>query len=78
MASKLSHAANEPLLVDVPRLAALMSVGERTVWRLDAARTIPGRMLVGRRVVYSLAAIRQWIASGMPTYTADAAEEVLA
>jgi hypothetical protein len=57
---------DEPLLVDIQRLAALLSMSERHLRRLDSSRDIPGRLLSGRRVLFQMAAIRRWIELGLP------------
>ena len=59
-------AIDEPLLVDIPRLAPLTCLSERHLRRLDSSRDIPGRIVSGRRVLFAMASIRQWIALGLP------------
>ena len=58
--------SDERLLVDIPRLALLTCMSERHLRRLDSSRDIPGRCVSGRRVFFSMASIRQWIALGLP------------
>jgi predicted DNA-binding transcriptional regulator AlpA len=55
----------EPLLVDGAEVARLTSLGLRTIRRLDNRRAIPGRVTVGRRVLFRLDVIRQWVAAGL-------------
>ena len=57
---------DEPLLVDIPRLVLLLSMSERHLRRLDSSRDIPGRLVSGRRVLFQMAVIKQWIGLGMP------------
>jgi predicted DNA-binding transcriptional regulator AlpA len=53
----------EPLLIDLAELARLTSLGLRTLRRLDAQRAIPGRVTFGRRVLFRLGVIREWVES---------------
>lgn len=55
----------EPLLIDLPELARLTSLGLRTLRRLDNQRAIPGRVTLGRRVLFRLEAIREWVEAGL-------------
>jgi len=57
---------HEPLLIDLNGLVKLTTLGLRTLRRLDAARDIPGRVVVGRRVLFHLDVIREWVRSGLP------------
>jgi predicted DNA-binding transcriptional regulator AlpA len=56
----------EPLLIDVAELARLTSLSVRTLRRMDASRDVPGRVVVGRRVLYQTEAIREWVRAGLP------------
>ena len=53
------------ILIDVKTLATLLSLSERSVRRLDATRQIPGRVTVGRRVLYRTDEIQAWIDRGL-------------
>jgi hypothetical protein len=59
-------AVTEPLLVDMAALSKLLSLSVRHLRRLDSSRDIPGRVVVGRRVLYQAAAIREWVSIGCP------------
>ncbi len=54
------------LLVDIRGLAALTSISTRQLRRLDAAGDVPGRVTLGRRVLFRMDVIKQWIANGLP------------
>ena len=54
-------------LVDVAGLAHLTSLSVRTLRRMDAARDIPGRVAVGRRVLFQTETIREWVRAGLPS-----------
>lgn len=56
----------QALLTDFNGLVKLTSLGLRTLRRLDAAGDIPGRVVVGRRVLFHLDVIREWVRSGLP------------
>lgn len=56
----------DKLLIDIGGLATLTSLSQRTLRRMDACRDIPGRVAVGRRVLFQTEVIRQWVRSGMP------------
>jgi hypothetical protein len=59
-------AVADRLLVDMAELARLTSLGVRTLRRLDSARDIPGRVVVGRRVLFQTEIIREWVRAGLP------------
>jgi hypothetical protein len=56
------------LLIDMAQLSALTSLGVRTLRRLDASRDIPGRVVVGRRVLFQTEIIREWVRAGLPEH----------
>lgn len=58
--------AAEPLLVDLGRVAELLSVSRRTAKRLAADGTLPGVRRVRRRLLVVLADLKAWIARGCP------------
>jgi hypothetical protein len=55
-----------PLLIDMGELARLTSLSVRTLRRMDAAEDIPGRVAVGRRVLFKIEIIREWVRAGLP------------
>jgi len=57
---------DELLLADIPKLASILSMSERHLRRLDSSRDIPGRCTSGRRVLFAMEAIREWVGHGMP------------
>jgi predicted DNA-binding transcriptional regulator AlpA len=67
-----SHSADavpspaDKLLIDMAELAHLTSLSIRTLRRMDAARDIPGRVAVGRRVLFQTEIIRAWVRAGLP------------
>jgi len=56
----------DKLLVDVANLSRLTSLSVRTLRRMDASRDIPGRVAVGRRVLFQTETIREWVRAGLP------------
>ena len=56
----------EPLLIDMAQLAHLTSLSIRHLRRLDSSRDIPGRVAVGRRVLFQTEIIREWVRAGLP------------
>jgi len=55
-------AADRPLLLDRPKAAALLSISPRLLWSLTNSGEIP-HIKLGRRVLYPLARLEEWIAS---------------
>jgi predicted DNA-binding transcriptional regulator AlpA len=72
LATLSSHSADavpspaDKLLIDMAELAHLTSLSVRTLRRMDAARAIPGRVAVGRRVLFQTEIIRAWVRAGLP------------
>lgn len=58
----------EKLLIGVEDMAHLTSLSVRTLRRLDASRDIPGRVVVGRRVLFQTEIIREWVRAGLPSH----------
>jgi predicted DNA-binding transcriptional regulator AlpA len=56
----------DKLLVTMAELAHLTSLSVRHLRRLDSSRDIPGRVAVGRRVLFQTEAIREWVRAGLP------------
>jgi hypothetical protein len=56
----------EKLLIDMTELAQLTSLSVRHLRRLDSSRDIPGRVVVGRRVLFQMELIREWVRAGLP------------
>ena len=59
-------ACADKLAIDITDLATLTSLSTRTLRRLDAGRAIPGRVSIGRRVLFQTEVIRAWVRAGMP------------
>jgi hypothetical protein len=47
-------------------LSHLTSLSVRTLRRLDSSGDIPGRVAVGRRVLFQTEVIREWVRAGLP------------
>jgi hypothetical protein len=62
----IAHPVADKLLIDVAELAHLTSLSVRTLRRLDASHDIPGRVAVGRRVLFQTEVIREWVRAGLP------------
>ena len=58
--------AEETLLLDIAGLARLLNLSVRHLRRLDASGDIPGRVTSGRRVLFQVDIIRDWVRAGMP------------
>ena len=56
----------DPMLIDMAQLARLTSLSVRTLRRMDSAHEIPGRVVVGRRVLFQTEVIRDWVRAGLP------------
>jgi hypothetical protein len=56
----------DKLLIDMADLARLTSLSVRTLRRMDSARDIPGRVAIGRRVLFQTEIIREWVRAGLP------------
>lgn len=56
----------EPLLTDIQELSRRLGLSVRTLRRMDAAQDIPGRVVVGRRVLFQVEVIREWVRLGLP------------
>jgi hypothetical protein len=56
----------DKLLIDMIELAHLTSLSVRHLRRLDSSRDIPGRVTVGRRVLFQTEVIRDWVRVGLP------------
>lgn len=67
-----SRKPNEPaerLLVTVEELATILSVSQRTVWRLLSAGKIPQPIRFGGSARWRLTEINSWIEAGCPQET---------
>lgn len=53
-------------LVNARELAKLLSVSERTLYRLKSTGELPPPILLGGSVRWRLSEIRQWIGNGCP------------
>jgi predicted DNA-binding transcriptional regulator AlpA len=58
-------AASE-ILVDADRAAALLCIGQRTLWSLTKRQAIPSKR-IGRLVRYSPEELASWASAGCPT-----------
>jgi hypothetical protein len=56
----------ELLTIDIPRLSRVTGLAVRTLRRMDSSGDIPGRLTVGRRVLFQVETIRAWVRAGMP------------
>jgi hypothetical protein len=53
-------------LIDLKELSRVVSLSLRTLQRIDACRDIPGRVVVGRRVLFQADIVRAWVRAGLP------------
>ncbi len=56
----------QPLMIDAEAVAKLLSVSNRTVFRLRDAGKMPAPVKLGSRTVWRREAIEQWVAEGCP------------
>jgi hypothetical protein len=59
-------AAGDRLLIGIPMLSWLTSLSTRQLRRMDCTRDIPGRVQVGRRVLFQTEIVRAWVQAGLP------------
>lgn len=55
------------LAVDADGLAELLSVSRALVFKLDAAGRLPRGLYLGRRRVWSVAEVAEWLRAGAPS-----------
>lgn len=53
-------------LWSLPNVAHVLSISRSMAWRLDSARRLPGRVLLGRSVRFRAEVITRWISAGCP------------
>ncbi len=56
----------EKWTLTIEELHALTGISVRHLRRLDCEGALPGRLTVGRKVLFRAEAIREWIAAGCP------------
>jgi len=52
-----------PLLVTVPQLCQLLNVSRSTLYRMEQAGVLPGRVKLGGQVRYHLETVQDWLRS---------------
>jgi excisionase family DNA binding protein len=57
----------EPLLLTADRMAALLEISKRTLWRLRSAGRLPRPVLLGGSVRWRSDEVRLWVSRGCPT-----------
>lgn len=71
MTAQTPPVVHEPLLIPVERLAEMLNLSTRTVWRMLAAGRIPEPVRIGGSVRWRLDLIRQWVDAGCPAPTGE-------
>ena len=56
----------QPFLADARALSGLLNLGRSTVLKLDASGRLPRAIRLGRRKLWSVREVRDWIAAGCP------------
>jgi excisionase family DNA binding protein len=56
----------EGMLISVDRLAELLQVSPRTVWRLVSAGQVPQPLRIGGNTRWRLDSVKEWIEQGCP------------
>lgn len=65
--SLLSQARTGLLLaVGAQETAAMIGIGEATLWRLNSQGRIPAPVRLGRRTLWRVREIEDWLAAGCP------------
>lgn len=62
----LLAAPREVLMAGAPEVARMLGICEATVWRLHAMERIPAPMRLGRRTLWNVEELRDWLRCGMP------------
>ena len=57
---------HELQLLSAERLAELLDISVRTLWRMRSAGKLPAPLRVGSQARWSTATIRAWLAAGCP------------
>jgi predicted DNA-binding transcriptional regulator AlpA len=63
---RMSSDSVQELLIPAERLADMMNVSTRTLWRLLSAKKLLEPVRIGGSVRWRLEEIKQWIADGCP------------
>ena len=63
---RMSSESVQELLIPAERLADMMNVSTRTLWRLLSAKKLLEPVRIGGSVRWRLEEIKQWIADGCP------------
>lgn len=56
----------QPLLIDARAVAAMLGRSERSIWRDDAAGSIPRPIELGGSKRWRLSELKQWVGAGRP------------
>ena len=56
-----------PELINAKEFAKILSVSERTLYRLKSTGELPEAIVLGGNVRWRLAEVREWIARGCPS-----------
>ena len=59
---------DEPVLISAERVAKMMSISVRSLWRLLSAGRLVPPVRLGRCVRWRLAEVREWIDAGCPQH----------
>jgi predicted DNA-binding transcriptional regulator AlpA len=61
---------DEPLLIPAPKVARLLNMSVRTLWRNRSAGNVPQPVRIGATVRWSVVELEKWIADGCPKHKA--------
>lgn len=56
----------QPMLIDAERVAFLLGISTGTFWRLNSCERAPRPIKLGRRTLWRVDEIREWVAAGCP------------
>lgn len=62
-----SNESNQSLLIVVDKVAALLAIGERQVWRRVSSDELPKPIRIGGSTRWRLKELEDWVAAGCPT-----------
>jgi predicted DNA-binding transcriptional regulator AlpA len=67
----MSNDSARELLIPAERLAFMMNISTRTLWRLLSAKKLLEPVRIGGSVRWRLQEVERWVAEGCPALTAS-------
>ncbi len=66
----MSSESDHELLIPADRVALMMNISTRTLWRLVSAKKIVEPVRIGGSVRWNIADVHRWVAEGCPEQSA--------